>query len=103
MAKKQVVQDLELKKSHSEIECEDCVKNKGKAVPHKTRSTARAEAAGTSLHLDTAGPMSVSSLGGSRYFVLCKDEASSFRKAAFLESKDEIPAAVKAIIQGQGN
>lgn len=98
MAKRSIVQGLELKARDRKSDCEDCAKNKGHAVPHKTRSTTKADLPGTSLHFDTEGPLPETSLGGSKYFVLCKDEASAYRKISFVESKDEIPAAVKAII-----
>lgn len=98
MADKKVVDGLEIKKQSSTIECEDCATNKGHAVSHKDRSQSRADLPGSSLHLDTVGPIREASLAGSKYFVLCKDEASSYRKVDFIESKSEIPDVVKKMI-----
>lgn len=48
--------------------------------------------------MDTAGPMSVIGLYGERFFLLAKDEATSYKKITCIESKNEIPDQVKLII-----
>lgn len=48
------------------------------------------------MHMDTAGPMPVQSIGRSRYFLMIKDDSTGFRTAYFMRSKDE---AVENIIQ----
>lgn len=98
MAETGAVDGLEISNKESYNCCEDCAINKGHAVPHRDRSTQRAIKPGSSLHLDTVGPMQTPSLNGSKYFVLCKDEASAYRKVLFMECKSEIPFAVKQLI-----
>lgn len=97
MANDNIVEGLEITNRDASC-CEDCAINKGHAVPHKIRSTERATKPGTSLHLDTVGPSRQASLNGSKYFVLCKDEASAYRKVGFIECKSEIPNLVKKLI-----
>jgi len=98
MAREKLVDDFEIKGDGKAKTCEACAINKGHSVPHKDRSTERINKPGSSLHLDTSGPQPTPSLNGSNYFVLCKDEASAFRKVVFVESKSEIPLEVKKIV-----
>lgn len=97
MHRDKVVEGLDIATKNDEI-CEDCKMNKCTRTSHPLRSTPKATKPGTSLHVDTAGPCSVASLGGSKYFVLCKDEASGYRQVAFVSSKDQIASKVKQFI-----
>lgn len=98
MIKNNSVRGLEVTDDPDSLNCEACAINKCKRTPHPTRSTPKVSIPGVRLHFDTAGPMPEPSLGGSRYILLCKDEASSFRMARFTENKAIIPARVKSII-----
>ncbi|KAL0829820.1 hypothetical protein ABMA28_003303 [Loxostege sticticalis] len=42
------------------------------------------------IHVDTCGPMEEPSVGGSRYFVVLKDDYSNFRSVYFVKKKDRI-------------
>ena len=95
MAREKLVDDFEIKGDGKAKTCEACAINKGHSVPHKDRSTERINKPGSLLHLDTSGLQPTPSLNSSHYFVLCKDEASAFRKVVIVESKSEIPLEVK--------
>ena len=99
MADKEVVDGLEIKKTSNETKpCEDCALAKCKRTKHPLKSQSRAVKAGASLHLDTIGPVKPTSLGGSNYVLLSKDEASGFRITKPLAGKSEIPNEVKLVI-----
>ena len=68
--------------------CEACVLGKEHKLPFP-RSESRATYAGELIHCDLCGPMRTKSFGGSRYFLLFKDDFSNYRKIYFLKSKDE--------------
>lgn len=78
--------------------CEYCAAGKCHRSTHPCKTTKRAEKPGQTLHFDTVGPMPVVSLGGSRYYILCKDSYSSYRFVFFTETKSEIVDGLKKII-----
>lgn len=45
---------------------------------------------GRFIHSDVCGPMSVNSLGGSRFYVMFKDDASGFRHVFFMKHKSDV-------------
>lgn len=97
MADKGIVNGLvisELPKST----CEPCVLGKQHRVSHPTRSIPRGAHSGAILHFDTVGPMPEESLGGAKFYVLCKDSFSGYRHAFFVQTKCQIPDRVKEII-----
>jgi hypothetical protein len=66
--------------------CEDCLFGKQTAHPFNntiTRETSVLEC----VYVDIWGPANVQSAGGAKYFMLCMDGASSFRKVFFIASK----------------
>lgn len=81
-----------------EEKCECCNLNKCMRSRHPQRSSIKAKLPGSVLHLDTAGPSNVPSKSNSRYFVLCKDEMSSYRQVAFVETKTQISTKIKEFI-----
>lgn len=79
-----------IKYSESEVfECEACIYGKiHRSVFHQ--STSRASKCGEIIHADVCGKMEISSIGGSRYFVLFKDDYSNYRKVFFMKNKSEV-------------
>ncbi|KAJ3563743.1 hypothetical protein NP233_g8744 [Leucocoprinus birnbaumii] len=75
-----VVGDLEMKGS-----CEDCIFGKMHARPYDEEVVP--EKVLECLHIDLWGPSPVISAGGSKYFMLIMDGASSFRAVEFLKEK----------------
>lgn len=98
MAETKAAEGFKVLDIESEIKCIDCARNKGHAVSHQSKTTEKTIVSGACLHIDTVGPFEQQSLGGSLYFVLCKDEATSYRKAAFVKYKSDIPSSVKTMI-----
>lgn len=78
--------------------CEDCAIAKCKNVSHPSRSSAKASKPGLVLHFDLVGPMNPLSLGKSKYFILCRDEFSSYRLVEFVQTKEEVTSRVQLII-----
>lgn len=54
------------------------------------RSENRATQVGDLIHADVCGPMQQVSLGGSRYFILFKDDCSNYRTVYFSKKKSEV-------------
>jgi hypothetical protein len=66
--------------------CEDCLF--GKHTTHPFNNSVQREANVLDcIYVDLWGPASVQSAGGARYFMLCMDGASSYRKIYFISSK----------------
>ena len=96
MSRNKTVNDLDIVKVMVE-KCESCALGKCENVSHPARTTAKAQAPGLVLHVDTSGFIEAS-LGGSHYIVLCKDEYSSFRQVAFVAAKSSVADEVKKFI-----
>lgn len=97
MAMKELVNGLKIEQGE-EIKCVECLLNKCKQSSHANKSSPKTKIPGACLHFDTAGPMKVESLGGARYMLLCKDEASSYKLVRFVESKADVSEQVKQVI-----
>lgn len=98
MARKKTVDGLQVNSQEEQFFCDDCILNKGSSASHPIRTTTKIKKPGVCLHFDTAGPMRVLGLYGERFYVLAKDEASSYRIVVCVETKSEIPNRVKLII-----
>lgn len=77
--------------------CEKCVSGKQcrKSFP---RSESRATKVLQLVHADVCGPMEVPSMGGTRYFLLLKDDYSSLRVVYFLKYKSEVKLCIEKFI-----
>lgn len=84
--------------NRSRIDCEACClgKQARRAFTNSTRE--RATAVGQRVHVDMCGPMGTATLEGSRYFVLAKDEYSTYRLAYFTKTKDQFHDCVRKVI-----
>ena len=98
MAKENIVEGMLISDNPNKSKCQSCAENKITRSSHPSKSTPRAEAAGIILHFDTVGPFPEPSLGGSQYYVLCKDSFSAYRIVFFAQHKSEIPDKVKKVI-----
>lgn len=67
--------------------CEGCTYGKAHRKPFIRDLKKREETVGALIHADLCGPMEVTSLGGSRYFLLIKDDYSSLMFVYFLPNK----------------
>lgn len=78
--------------------CEPCVFGKQCRKPFPTTNTKTTEP-GQIIHSDVCGPMEEPSIGGSRYFVLFKDDFSHYRRVYFLKQKNEVKDVLRDFIQ----
>ena len=77
--------------------CEDCQYGKMTRATHK-QCVKRSSVRGEYMHVDLCGPSEVNGIDGVRYFMLVKDEATSFRFVFLLKSKDEAYSHLKTLV-----
>lgn len=77
--------------------CEACVYGKHHRGSYKLREE-KSKRCGEIIHADVCGPMQTDSIGGSRYFLLLKDDFSHYRFIYFLKQKSEVAAKVKSTV-----
>lgn len=77
--------------------CTACVQGKQHRLPFDSsrRSTSKT---GELVHADLCGPIEEKSIGGSRYFLLLKDDFSNYRTIYFLTYKSETVEKIKEFI-----
>lgn len=78
--------------------CIDCAAAKITRSSHPTVNRRMGSEHSAVLHVDTCGPVSTLSLGGSRYFVLAVDEYSGYKLIDFCGQKSYVPTIVKRMI-----
>lgn len=88
------VDGLKISDYQKDFTCGKCPQGKGVQASHPSSLREAATAVGERVHADLVGPMSPS-LAGSKYFLLFTDEASTYRVAYFLKTKDEVPAKLQ--------
>lgn len=69
--------------------CEECQYGKMKRSSHPSSGIRNAER-GQYIHVDLCGPMRETGIGGVRYFMLLKDEATSFRYVYFISNESDV-------------
>lgn len=72
-----------------EFQCEACMYGKQHRGSFKKRKE-KSSSCGEIIHADVCGPMEEASHGGSRYFLLLKDDFSHYRHVYFLKQKSEV-------------
>lgn len=77
--------------------CEGCCLGKQHRMPF-TSSTNRATSVGELIHADICGPMEHLSIGGSKYFLLLKDDFSRFKWVYFLQHKNDVGEKIKEFV-----
>lgn len=89
---------LQLSKREPDHLCVGCQFGKHQRAPFPVNSVRqRFPKPGDLIHADICGPMSVPSYGGSVYFVLFKDDATSFRFVFCISRKSEALACFKKV------
>lgn len=73
----------------SDYVCEACIYGKHHRDSFKS-SENRAKQCGELIHTDVCGPFQNVSFGGSKYFVVFKDDYSRYRTVYFIKSKDQV-------------
>lgn len=74
--------------------CEMCLSGKQHRIAFPSSST-RASEVLELVHVDVCGPMEQLSVGGSKYFLLLKDDYSGFRTVYFLQHKSEVKCRIE--------
>lgn len=70
--------------------CEHCHIEKSHRRSFEKSDNKRVCEPGEMIHSDVCGPMQTESLGGARYFLLFKDEATGFRYVYFIKNKSDV-------------
>lgn len=78
--------------------CGGCQTGKGHAASHPESSRPRATEIMERIHMDLVGPINPASVGGSRYFLLIRDEFSTYLFVEFLQSKAEVANILKRFV-----
>lgn len=77
-------------RGNSESSCEACLLGKADRLPFDKTREHRKWQPGECFHSDVCGPMAVDSLGGARYILTFKDDATDYRFAYFLKHKSDV-------------
>ena len=86
---KKLVSGMHLSSVDEVTGCHGCALGKSKRSPFPKKSEHKSTHPLQLVHSDVCGPMHVTSLGGSRYFVTFIDDFSRFVTAYIMKSKDE--------------
>lgn len=95
MAEKGLIKGIKL----SEIDklfCEACPITKSHIRSFKKLDPSTPPKPGEFFHSDVCGPMPVKSIGGSRFFLMFKNDASGFRVVYYMKHKSEVYEHFKA-------
>ena len=96
MVKNDLVNGLELDKmSKDDFFCKGCVLGAMVRGTHKAVVDSRDCKPGEFIHADVCGPTSEPSIGGSKYFVCYKDEASGYRRVFCIKDKSQVLGTFK--------
>lgn len=95
---KQFLNNMNVKYENSDnFFCEACIMGKQHRLPFP-KSISKTQKVGELVHTDVCGKMHETSLGGSRYFLLFKDDFSHFRTVYFMKAKSEVPDLIEKYI-----
>ena len=75
--------------------CKGCLLGKQHRDSFPQGPKERADVPGKLIHADLCGPCTPVSLGGSKYFILLKDDATNMSFIYFLKTKDQTLSAIK--------
>lgn len=78
--------------------CGACQLGKGHCASHPDSTRKRSEEVLHRIHVDTVGAIDPPSLGGSKYFVLARDEYSSYLMAHCIASKKQVFPALRKLL-----
>lgn len=92
----------EIKFNDEEFVCEACMLGKHHRDSFKSREE-RSTKCGEIIHADVCGPMQETSVGGSRYFLLLKDDHSHYRSIYCMKQKSEVFEKLKMFIKLANN
>lgn len=76
-------------KSIDGLFCETCQYGKLHRLPFQRNLKSRTEKPGEFVHMDLCGKMTHPSIDGANYFLLFKDDSTSYRTAYFIKHKSD--------------
>lgn len=76
-------------KNLDELFCEKCQYGKMHRLPFHRNLKLRAQKPGEFVHVDLCGKISHSSIGGANFFLLFKDDCTSYRTVYFIKHKND--------------
>lgn len=79
------------------IFCENCMNGKQHRLPFYSSSTKTTQPCNL-VHADLCGPMETQSIGGTKFFLLIKDDFSHYRTVYFLKQKSETYEKLKQFL-----
>ena len=82
--------DRVILKNAEDLFCEACRFGKLHKLPFQKKSKNTTTEPGEVIDSDVCGPIPVQSLGGAKYYVLFKDDATNFRVVYFIRQKSEV-------------
>lgn len=88
MIKNNVISGINLS-DENDFFCEECQLGKLQRSSHPVSEKRNVEK-GECVHVDLCGPMETTGIGGARYFMLVKDEATTFRMIYCIKEKSEV-------------
>lgn len=91
---KMVLRNNNIEVKDSDFKCESCLEGKIHRLPFSASENKTSRSCEL-IHADTCGPMEVPSIGGSRYFVILKDDFSNYRSVYFVKGKDEVKKCIE--------
>lgn len=94
---KKVLKKNNIEYTGDSFQCVSCLEGKMHILPF-TRSEQHTKECLELVHADLCGPMEVESIGGSRYFLLIKDDFSNYRVIYFLKHKSETALKIKQFV-----
>ena len=98
MEREEAVTGLKIKPTSRPLEdCKPCDQGKMTRRPFSL-GRRRGEFVGDRIHADLVGPLHVQTPKGARYYLILKDDLSTFKEAFFLKTKDEAPDCIKGFI-----
>lgn len=81
------------------IDCTACCKGKMAKQPLPNRTSQRATEVGKRIHADIGGPVGASTYNQETYYILFKDEYSTFRFAWLMKSREEAFKRIEDVIR----
>jgi hypothetical protein len=98
MAKSGMVMDMPLSDKEEIKLCEGCALGKNHCQPHPTSAKAsRYKKVGEFFHSNVCGPMSVNSLGETKYYVFFIDNFSGYQFVFCIKNKTEVVECFKKV------
>jgi hypothetical protein len=79
--------------------CDGCIRGKMSLSSHPKEATRKDWKIGELIHTDIAGPMSIESRGGSKYYIVFVDQKTGYTWTYFMKSKSEVPLKIEEFLK----